>query len=481
MKELEVVETVHVAEDHFEVLGLLPTAPHDLVIEAYWDSAHRLQGAASTDPSAQALLVRLNQAYAWLTHPDDEQRANLLPQPSFENGHAAARTERRSWLARLLKRAPNPVQAAPNHWELLHILPSASPDLVKLAYDFWRRQLRGSLGVSAEPALERLSHAYQAIVAAASANAAPDQADAGVELPDRSEEVQQQPADVQQQAAEVQQQTVEVQQQTAEIQQQAADETEPPALEDPLMDLGIDSEEVEAPDERPARRPWALRAWSATVSTAGAAGHRTRHLLNTSRERIAKWAADPFRENDRQVQLELELQLPPEPGAVDLMNRSDKRLRSLAITVGTEAARIDEIGSQAYSALPSDTAERETEEPSEGSAGRDPESRAARLVAENGMIWAIGVEALSIGSDPTCDITVGAGSPDAEHVTARVWARGERVVLHALAAETPVLVNGQRVTWALLEDGDTLQVCDIMLRFDAYITGEGRKADVAGA
>ena len=474
MKELEDVETMRVAEDYFEVLGLLQTAPHDLVMEAYWDSAHRLQGAASTDPSAQALLVRLNQAYAWLTHPDDEQRANLLPQPSFENGHAAARTERRSWLARLLKRAPNPVQAAPNHWELLHILPSASPELVKLAYDFWRRQLRGSLGVSAEPALERLSHAYQAIVAAASANAAPDQADAGVELPDRSEEVQQQPADVQQQAAEVQQQT-------AEIQQQAEDETEPPALEDPLMDLGIDSEEVEAPDERPARRPWALRAWSATVSTGGAAGHRTRRLLSTSRERIGKWAADPFHENDRQVQLELELQLPPEPGAVDLMNRSDQRLRSLAITVGTEGARIDEIGSQPNSALPSATAERETEEPSAGSAGRDPESRAARLVAENGMSWAIGAEALSVGSDPTCDITVGAGSPDAEHVAARVWARGDRVVLHALAPEPPVLVNGQRVTWALLEDGDTLQVCDIMLRFDAYITGEGRTADVAGA
>ncbi len=476
MKELAVVETVRVAEDYFEVLGLLPTAPHDLVIEAYWHSAHRLQGAASTDPSAQALLVRLNRAYAWLTNPGDDQRAKLLQRPSLEKHHETVTTERRGWLARLLRRAPKPVQASANHWELLHVLPSASPELVKLAYDFWRRQLRGNLGAGADPALERLSEAYQAIVAAASA--APDQDGAGFETPDSSNEVQPQAA--------------EVQQQTAEVQPQAADETEPPALEDSLIDLDIDdvdidSEEVQAPEEQPARSPWASRVWLTVVSTSGAAGHRTGHFLNGCRERIGKWAADPFHEYDRQIPLVLELQTPPEPGAVgaDLTNgpadMGDERLRSLAIAVEPERARIDENRSQAHSALPSNIVEGDTEGPSEGVAERDPASPAARLVAESGMSWAIGAEALSIGSDLTCDIMAGAGSPDAEHVTARVWARGEQVVLHALAPEPPVLVNGQRVTWALLEDGDTLQVNGMMLRFEAYITGEGRAADVTDA
>ncbi|MCH6570578.1 MAG: hypothetical protein IH794_10775, partial [Acidobacteria bacterium] len=90
--------------------------------------------------------------------------------------------------------------------------------LVKLAYDFWRRQLRGSLGNGADPALERLSEAYQAIVAAASAS--PDQADqagAGSEISDSSNEIRQQEADVQQQAAEIQQQEADVQQQEADV------------------------------------------------------------------------------------------------------------------------------------------------------------------------------------------------------------------------------------------------------------------------
>ena len=174
-------------------------------------------------------------------------------------------------------------------------------------------------------------------------------------------------------------------------------------------------------------------------------------------------ASDPFNEYDRQAQLELERQIP---------DIGDERLRSLAVTVETERPRIDENRSQAHLKLPSSTFESDTE--------RDPASPAARLVAENGMSWEIGEEALRIGSDPTCDITAGDGTADAEHVTARIWARGKQVVLHALAPEPSVLVNGQRVTWAILEDGDAVQVCGMMLRFKVYITGEGRTADVAG-
>ena len=441
MKELAVMETERVAEDYFEVLGLLPTAPHDLVVEVYWHSAHRLQGAASTDPSAQAMLVRLNQAYAWLTNPGDDQRPNLLQHPSLEKHYETVTTKRRGWLARLMRGAPKSVQASPNHWELLDLLPSASPELVKLAYDFWRRRLRGSLGEGAEPALARLSEAYQAIVAAASTSL--DQADAGLESLDSSNEVQ----------------------------QQATDETEPPALEALQTDVGIDSEEVEALEEQPDRSPRASRAWLTIVSTSRAAGQRTGRLLNTGRERIGKWASDPFHEYDRQAQLELELQIP---------DIGDERLRSLASVVETERPRIDENRSQAHLALPSSTFEGDTAGPLEGVAERDPASPVARLVAENGMSWAIGTEALSIGSDPTCDITAGDGTADAEHVMARIWARGKQVVLHALAPEPSVLVNGQRVTWAILEDGDAVQVCGMMLRFKVYITGEGRTADVAG-
>ena len=457
MKELAVMETERVAEDYFEVLGLLPTAPHDLVVEVYWHSAHRLQGAASTDPSAQALLVRLNQAYAWLTNPGDDQRANLLQRPSLEKHYETVATKRRGWLARLMRRAPKSVQASPNHWGLLDLLPSASPELVKLAYDFWRRRLRGSLGEGAEPALARLSEAYQAIVAAASTSL--DQADAGLESLDSSNEVQQQAGN------ETEPPALEALQTDVGIDDVGTDseETEPPALADLQTDESIDSEEVEALEEQPARSPRASRVWRAIVSTSGAAGQRTGRLLNTGRERIGKWASDPFHEYDRQAQLELELQIP---------DIGDERLRSLAITVETERPRIDESRSQAHLKLPSSTFESDTE--------HDPASPAARLVAENGMSWEIGEEALSIGSDPTCDITAGDGTADTEHVTARIWARGKQVVLHALAPEPSVLVNGQRVTWAILEDGDAVQVCGMMLRFKVYITGEGRTADVAG-
>ncbi len=66
----------------------------------------------------------------------------------------------------------------------------------------------------------------------------------------------------------------------------------------------------------------------------------------------------------------------------------------------------------------------------------------------------------AIGSDPACDLTVASrdGAPPA--VLARLSSLPGRVLLHAVSGEPPVLVNGERCSWVVLEDGDRLQLGD---------------------
>ena len=47
-------------------------------------------------------------------------------------------------------------------------------------------------------------------------------------------------------------------------------------------------------------------------------------------------------------------------------------------------------------------------------------------------------------------------------------------MLHVLAKEPAVLVNGQAMVWAVLEDGDQLQFGDGAYRFERAAKPEGR-------
>ncbi len=54
---------------------------------------------------------------------------------------------------------------------------------------------------------------------------------------------------------------------------------------------------------------------------------------------------------------------------------------------------------------------------------------------------------------------------------ARVWSQRGRCLLHGLAAEAGVLVNGESATWAVLEDGDSIEIGGARFRFEAGAAG----------
>ena len=72
--------------------------------------------------------------------------------------------------------------------------------------------------------------------------------------------------------------------------------------------------------------------------------------------------------------------------------------------------------------------------------------------------FAIADEPLTIGGGPNSDVTV--AGPE---VQVRIWPRAGRYMLHVVAGA--VTVNGSVTDWAVLDDGDMLEIGDATFRF----------------
>ena len=90
-----------------------------------------------------------------------------------------------------------------------------------------------------------------------------------------------------------------------------------------------------------------------------------------------------------------------------------------------------------------------------------PLSAAAFIESVSGRHrFGIGGRPLRIGVDPGCDVRI----PDSgANVDARIWLHGDRYLLHVAAGG--VLVNGASASWAVLDDGDILEIGDATFRF----------------
>jgi predicted component of type VI protein secretion system len=95
----------------------------------------------------------------------------------------------------------------------------------------------------------------------------------------------------------------------------------------------------------------------------------------------------------------------------------------------------------------------------------DREGITAYLLLESAMGTRrvqLGEKPVSIGTSPACDLALPEQEGiEPEHVL--VWQHGTRIVLHSDLNAT-CLVNENPVTWAMLEDGDRLQVGTYTLR-----------------
>ena len=446
----------------FDVIGLLPAAPQELVVEAYWHLAYGLQRAAETDSNAKAMLARLNRAYAVLVSSNN-QAGNGNPTHELDERREDAGVKRVGWLGRILRNAPEAAVAAPSHWEALQVSPSAPREVVELAYGFWRRRLGRQPGDEAGPALEKIENAYVAVIGEITDVAASESRVAAAQ-PDGSEE-------------------------SAERHETDAGDGYALAT-DVSVDEGIeaitDAEEPEEASSGPRSRSWRSRFQPIVASASTGTKRWMKGVMRAGWEWFLVWAADPFHEHDpNAVQT-------PEPGVdddaswrvdeipADLLGvgarigaappEPSKGLDETADRTAHQDARISSVGSEANprADLSMPSRPRSSVMPAAAPGG------ISHLVAEDGEAWVIGEQALSIGTDQTCDIVARLVPPGSPRVTARIWRQDERVMLHVLEQDPPVLINSTPTIWALLEDGDVLQINGITLRFEYPVSGEER-------
>ena len=108
-----------------------------------------------------------------------------------------------------------------------------------------------------------------------------------------------------------------------------------------------------------------------------------------------------------------------------------------------------------------------------------PAGALALLISESGtgaeMGATIGAGSFTIGTDPTCDFVVEMAGTFEVGVCGRIWAQGNRFMLHVMATVPAILVNGETVSWAVLEDGDRLQIGNNVLRFQRIQGANGER------
>ena len=94
---------------------------------------------------------------------------------------------------------------------------------------------------------------------------------------------------------------------------------------------------------------------------------------------------------------------------------------------------------------------------------------AARLIVETGPQAGEVIELLdepvTLGADDGCTLRLGDGEGRVAAEHARIWRRRGRFIIRQLGGQPCILVDGRPIPWALLEDGDRIEIGEHVLRF----------------
>jgi len=163
------VETA--ASNYYEILQVHPAAPLDLVTAAYWRLADRLQADRGSDSQAAAALHRLTKAYQTLADPNSraayDPSIGLPSQPSYPPPPRRQRSSRSRGLFGVNRSpAPTAADSAVDYYELLRVDPRAEPRVIAVAYAVMRDYyLRSVLHAGAPPELMDLFEEASDVIA----------------------------------------------------------------------------------------------------------------------------------------------------------------------------------------------------------------------------------------------------------------------------------------------------------------------------
>lgn len=407
----------------FQVLHLLPSAPQELIEEVYGHLVHQLQAARRDTPSVRARLDELSEAYAIAVDAKGRAKADGLAglsEAGGQNPSTVLRPRAPHNGLRERRAAGSSLQLGP--WELLHLHPDAPSDIVKLACSF--RRLR--LGGATEPSLWQ---------------------------------------------------------------------TPPSAAMEPQA--AANAAEVAESGHKETSRPGRAQAWRLLATTLVTLARWTRLGASTRREQPTT-SLKPRTGGSRQAvpayapeQASKDMDPPRHLAAPAFHPSVEERLAALATaSVGPADRRLlePEVSRDGAAKAPDwgkthDDSAQPSREP-EATPPSRPETTLqvqpsrmversqalAYLIAESGsargVSTVIGQESFRIGTDPTCDLVITPIGKKRNKTEACIWLQKDRFMFHRIGTTPAVLVNDQPVVWAVLEDGDRLQIGDEVLRFE---------------
>ena len=119
----------------YEILGVHPSAPSELISACYWAMTSDLQDKRrATEPEADAALHRLTHAYETVSDPVRRAGYNLSVGYTDESLMKRALPRRRSFLLRVFRKNRNGLGWAVDPYEVLGLHPSAPQTSVSIAY-----------------------------------------------------------------------------------------------------------------------------------------------------------------------------------------------------------------------------------------------------------------------------------------------------------------------------------------------------------
>src|SRR3990172_693643 len=129
--------------DFYRLLQVDPDAPEEVVVEAYWHLAGRLQSSRQAVPALREHLNALNEAYATLVNSERRKAYDaVLPRVSRlrqERARAIQAVGCRRWPAPPARRAPwRRTPRLPDYYAALCVDPRAEPAIIELAYSVLR-------------------------------------------------------------------------------------------------------------------------------------------------------------------------------------------------------------------------------------------------------------------------------------------------------------------------------------------------------
>jgi hypothetical protein len=100
--------------------------------------------------------------------------------------------------------------------------------------------------------------------------------------------------------------------------------------------------------------------------------------------------------------------------------------------------------------------------------------RQARLLVEDGRgearVVTLGNGPLTIGAGPDCDVTLPMEDSAVASEHAQIRLTGGHFVIRSLSPAHPTLIDGSNVNWAMLDDGDEIEIGRWRIRFEVLST-----------